>query len=178
MHLCVCLRETRGWACRAGRRNEWGAEGTERELRLWEQDDPCDSAGPSLCFPHSLTWPELYPHHHIHKDHCLRTSLLLMIYAPVNKGTMFAYAAAGRTWYPPWRLLKLIGQPLLLSPIRSQRDPQPSQIDEDTSILFRSSTLGGQKIAFHQTWMLVLLHCSIDALYRLYCIWDTVGMIK
>lgn len=27
----------------------------EGESCLWEQDDPCDSACPSLCFPHSLT---------------------------------------------------------------------------------------------------------------------------
>lgn len=44
------------------------------ESCLWEQDDPCDSACPSLCFPHSLTWLELYPHHHIHKGLCLQTS--------------------------------------------------------------------------------------------------------
>lgn len=66
--LCVCHRGRleRGWACE---RSKW-----EGELCLWEQDDPCDLSCPSLCFPHCLTWAQLYPHHHIHKGLHLQTS--------------------------------------------------------------------------------------------------------
>ena len=85
---CVCVRQrdrSEGGPA-TERRNEWGIERErerERESRLWEQDDPCDSACPSLCFPHSLTWPELYPHHHIHihKGLCLQTSPYLWFIA-------------------------------------------------------------------------------------------------
>lgn len=68
VRVCVCVREA-GWSeggpvCERLKR--------EGESCLWEQDDPCDSACPSLCFPHSLTWAQLYPHHHIHIHKGLR----------------------------------------------------------------------------------------------------------
>lgn len=83
--------------CKGGpaseKKNEWEIESAEKERGgrwVGEERDvfgsrtthvtlPC----PSLCFPHSLTWPELYPHHHIHihKGLCLQTSPYLWFIA-------------------------------------------------------------------------------------------------
>lgn len=79
--MCKLEGQKRGWACQWEKKRMRDWKERETESCLWEQDDPFDSACPSLCFPHSLTWPELYPHHHIHKGLCLQTSPYLWFIA-------------------------------------------------------------------------------------------------
>lgn len=91
--LCVCVWQTKGqewgWACQWHK--EWVSNRKERKSCLWEQDDPCDLACPSLFFPHSLTWPELYPHDHIYKGLCLQTSPYLWFTAQKRAPCLLMY---------------------------------------------------------------------------------------
>lgn len=89
----------------------------ERESRVFGSRTthvtlPC----PSLCFPHSLTWPELYPHHHIHKGLCLQTSPYLWFIAQWRARCLLMVlpAAHGITFFSTRSCSKYVGHRLLL----------------------------------------------------------------
>lgn len=121
--VCMCVRQrdrSEGGPA-SERRNEWEIEMREGERescvfgsRTTHVTLPC----PSLCFPHSLTWPELYPHHHIHKGLCLQTSPYLWFIAQWRARCLLMVLPAAHgitsTFFSTRSCSKYVGNPLLL----------------------------------------------------------------